>query len=91
MTLCLPYRSIETVAPSLTAHSYFSGQRTSAAPLDLLPRLDRSLIGVRAEVGAVDLRIEDVLALRPGDVIRLGVPTEDGFTLYAGDPPRPTR
>ena len=37
MTLCLPWRSIETVAPSLTANSYFSGQRTGAATLDLLP------------------------------------------------------
>ena len=33
MALCLPYRSIETVAPSLTAHSYFSGQRTNDTPL----------------------------------------------------------
>ena len=63
MTLCLPWRSIETVAPSLTANSYFSGQRTGAASLDLLPPLEHVLIGVRAEVGAVDLTIDEVLSL----------------------------
>ena len=66
MTLCLPWRSIETVAPSLTANSYFSGQRTGAASLDLLPPLEHVLIGVRAEVGAVDLTIDEVLSLRRG-------------------------
>jgi flagellar motor switch protein FliM len=39
---------------------------------------------VRAELGAVDLRIEDVLGLRVGDVIRLGVPAEEGARLFAG-------
>jgi flagellar motor switch protein FliM len=87
MTLCLPWRSIETVAPSLTANSYFSGQRTGAASLDLLPPLEHVLIGVRAEVGAVDLTIDEVLSLAEGDVIRLGVPIDEGFTLYAGDTP----
>ena len=87
MTLCLPWRSIETVAPSLTANSYFSGQRSGAATLDLLPPLEHVLIGVRAEVGAVELTIDEVLSLTEGDVIRLGVPIEDGFVLYAGDTP----
>ncbi len=66
MTLCLPWRSIETVAPSLTANSYFSGQRTGAASLDLQPPLEHVLIGVRAEVGAVDLTIDEVLSLGRG-------------------------
>ena len=84
MALCMPYRSIETVAPSLTAHSYFSGQRTNDTPLSLRHGLDEVEVDVRAELGAVELRIEDVLGLRPGDVIRLGVPAEDGARLFAG-------
>jgi flagellar motor switch protein FliM len=85
MTLCLPWRSIETVAPSLTANSYFSGVRAGVAGLDLTEPLSGVLIGVRAEVGSVELSIDEVLSLREGDVVRLGVPVEDGITLYAGD------
>jgi flagellar motor switch protein FliM len=84
MALCMPYRSIETVAPSLTAHSYFSGQRTNAEPLSLRDGLDEVEVDVRAEIGAVELRIEDVLGLQVGDVVRLGVPAEEGGRLFAG-------
>ncbi|MDX6569117.1 MAG: flagellar motor switch protein FliM, partial [Gaiellales bacterium] len=84
MALCMPYRSIETVAPSLTAHSYFSGQHTNDAPLSLRSGLDEVDVEVRAELGAIDLRIEDVLGLQVGDVIRLGVPAEEGARLFAG-------
>ncbi len=87
MTLCLPWRSIESVAPSLTASSYFSGQRTGAEILDLRPPLDDVTIGVRAEVGAVELTIDEVLSLREGDVVRLGVPVDRPLVLYAGNTP----
>ena len=42
---------------------------------------------VRAEVAAVELPIEEVLALRPGDVLRLDGRADDGVTLYADDVP----
>ena len=42
---------------------------------------------VRAEVASVELPIEEVLALRPGDVLRLDGRAEAGVTLYAGDVP----
>ena len=87
MTLCLPWRSIETVAPNLTANSYFSGQRGGSAGVDLLPSLEHVLIEVRAEVGAVELSIDEVLSLVEGDVVRLGVPIEDGLVLLAGGTP----
>ena len=84
MALCLPYRSIESVAPSLTTQSYFSGQRAVDPSFSLAGGLEGVDIELRAEVGAVDLRIEDVLALRPGDIVPLGVPVEEGVRLMAG-------
>jgi flagellar motor switch protein FliM len=42
---------------------------------------------VRAEVAAVDLPIEAVLALRPGDVLKLDARADEGVTLYAGAVP----
>jgi flagellar motor switch protein FliM len=83
MTLCLPWRAIETVAPSLTANSFYSGARGRA--IDLAPPLEHVEIELRAEVGAVELTLDEVLSLRPGDVVRLGVPIESGVRLLAGD------
>lgn len=87
MTLCLPWRSIETVAPSLTAHSYFQSQRSGETGESIALGLSDVEIEVRAEVGAVELTIDEVLALEVGDVVRLGVPVEQGVTLFAGDTP----
>ena len=41
----------------------------------------------RVQVAAVELPIEEVLALRPGDVLRLAAPAEAGVTLYADQVP----
>ena len=84
MALCLPWRSIEPVASNLTASGYFSGARDAAANSELRQGLEDIAIEVRAEVGAVELTIDDVLALQPGDVIRLGIPAEHGVRLLAG-------
>jgi flagellar motor switch protein FliM len=84
MALCLPYRSIESVAPSLTTQSYFSGQRAVDPSFSLAGGLQGVDIELRAEVGAIDLRIDDVLALRPGDIVPLGIPVEEGVRLMAG-------
>jgi flagellar motor switch protein FliM len=83
MTLCLPWRAIETVAPSLTANSFYSGARGRA--IDLAPPLEHVEVELRAEVGAVELTLDEVLSLRPGDVVRLGVPIDAGVRLLAGD------
>ena len=42
---------------------------------------------VRAEVASVELPIEQVLALQPGDVLRLDAPADAGITLYADKVP----
>jgi flagellar motor switch protein FliM len=42
---------------------------------------------VRAEVASREMAIEDVLALQPGDVLRLGKPADAGITLFADKVP----
>jgi len=44
-------------------------------------------VTVRAEVASVELPIEQVLALQPGDVLRLDAPAEGGVTLFADKVP----
>jgi flagellar motor switch protein FliM len=87
MTLCLPWRSIETVAPNLTANSYFAAGRAGTRGVDLVPPLEQVQIEVRAEVGGTEIPLGEVLALEVGDVVRLGVPVQQGIVLLAGDTP----
>ncbi len=44
-------------------------------------------VSVRAEVASVEMPIEQVLALQPGDVLRLEAPAENGVTLFADKVP----
>ena len=40
-------------------------------------------VTLRAEVAAVDLRIDEILSLGPGSLIKLGVQADQGVTLFA--------
>jgi flagellar motor switch protein FliM len=40
-------------------------------------------VTLRAEVAAIELPIDEILALGPGSVISLGAPAEHGVTLFA--------
>jgi flagellar motor switch protein FliM len=83
-TLLVPHRSIEADLPKLTAGLYEStaalaDARTGEAVATTLREVT---VELRAEVGSNDLAVDEVLALRPGDLVRLG-PCASGGTLYA--------
>jgi flagellar motor switch protein FliM len=86
IALLLPYAAIAPVADRLGARDdAAAGQGEGAGAV-------RSAVGrvemtVRAEVASVELPIEQVLALRPGDVLRLDGRADDGVTLYADSVP----
>jgi flagellar motor switch protein FliM len=84
-TLLVPHRSIEADLQKLSAGLYgesaevladeHTGEAVAAA-------LRGVTVEVRAEVGSSVLTIDEVLALRPGDLVRLG-PCASGGTLFA--------
>jgi len=87
LTLCLPYRAIEPILAKLEqAH----GAQTRVDPAvtavvaDAVSQVD---VELRAEAGAIEMTLADVLALRPGDVVRLRRQAAAGVTLLAGDTP----
>ena len=88
MTLVLPHRSVEPIAQRLEQTHY-----GPASSVDTLARQDmhnamRGVdIEVRAEVGAVELDLSDVLRLRPGDVVRLRRPAQQGAVVHVDDVP----
>jgi flagellar motor switch protein FliM len=83
MVLLIPHRAIEPVlrAPAITAGAAEITAGTAAAVSEALGEV---VVQLRAEVGSVDMPLERVLALRPGDVLRLDGTAEEGaVTLYA--------
>jgi flagellar motor switch protein FliM len=87
ISLLIPYRAIESVSDRLSGQ--FDLGDTPVAD-EMIGDAVRTSVGaidieVRAEVGAVELTIGEVLALGPGDVLRLGSPASGGVFLCAGD------
>jgi flagellar motor switch protein FliM len=87
ITLLLPHRSVEEIM------HHFEQGAMYGPPTDADARnreLMRNAVGevdveVRAEAGAVKMPLAEVLAMKPGDTIRLRRPVERGVTLCVGD------
>jgi len=74
MNFCIPYITIEPIISKLSAQYMYSSVRSGATTENLNILRDRIAtveVPVVAEIGNMDLRVRDVLALRRGDVIRL--------------------
>jgi flagellar motor switch protein FliM len=83
LALLLPFSAIASVAHRFSSRDDVGGEDAdqSAAVREAVGRVEMT---VRAEVAAVELPIEQVLALQPGDVLRLDARADEGVTLYAG-------
>jgi flagellar motor switch protein FliM len=88
LVLCIPYRSVEPIVGKLE-HRHYDGHETSDPAA--AGKVRRAISGVdvelRAEAGAVDMKVSDVLGIQVGDVIRLRRPADKGVIVYAGDVP----
>jgi flagellar motor switch protein FliM len=85
MTLLIPHRAIEHQLEQLSAGHY--GEHSDGSADEEVEELVRSAlrgveVEVRAEIGSRELTIDEVLALQPGDVVKLA-PASAGGTLYA--------
>jgi len=87
LMLLLPYRAIAPVLDRLTIAEGYDPAVDSESAAAMDRGLRRVEMEVRAEVGAVDLHIDDVLALRAGDLITFPVHSSAGVTLYVDDTP----
>jgi flagellar motor switch protein FliM len=81
MVLLIPHRAIEPILRSATGHDDAIIAGAAAAVGEAVSEV---VVELRAEVGFVDMPLERVLALRPGDVLRLDGAAEEGaVTLFA--------
>jgi flagellar motor switch protein FliM len=86
IALLLPYAAIAPVADRLGARDDVASAGGEGADA-VRSAVGRVEMTVRAEVASVELPIEQVLALRPGDVLRLDGRADEGVTLYADSVP----
>jgi flagellar motor switch protein FliM len=87
MTLLVPYAAIAPVASAFSRHDETEtarDERVTAAVNHGLSLVDVSL---RAEVADCHLTLADVLALAPGDIVRLDAEADAELTLFADRTP----
>lgn len=83
MVLLIPHRAIEPVLRTSTATEH-EAEIAAGAAAAVSDAMGDVIVQLRAEVGAVELPLARVLALRPGDILRLDGAAEEGaVTLYA--------
>jgi flagellar motor switch protein FliM len=87
LALLLPWSAIAPVADRFAARDDAAAGRGEGEVENVRRAVGRVDMTVRAEVAAVDLPIEQVLALQPGDVLRLNAPADAGVTVYADKVP----
>ena len=87
VALLLPWSAIAPVADRFGAREDAGADRGEGEVETVRRAVGRVDVTVRAEVASVELPIEQVLALRPGDVLRLDAPAEAGVTLFADKVP----
>jgi flagellar motor switch protein FliM len=87
IVLCMPYRSVEPIVNKLE-HRHYEGQTVDpGAASKVRAAVSGVDVELRVEVGAVDLKVSEVLGLAVGDVIRLRRPADKGVMIFAGDVP----
>jgi flagellar motor switch protein FliM len=87
LSLLLPWSAVEPVADRFSARDDAAGAMGEEQVASVRRAVGRVEMTVRAEVAAVELPIEQVLALQPGDVVRLDAPASGGVTLFADEVP----
>jgi flagellar motor switch protein FliM len=87
LALLLPWLSVAPLVESFGFNEHAATNRGEEEARSVRQAVGRVDMTVRAEVAAREMPIEELLALRPGDVLRLGAPAEAGITLYADKVP----
>jgi flagellar motor switch protein FliM len=83
LVLLIPHRAIEPVLKTSAAHQHDAAFAAGAAAA-VSEAMGEVVVELRAEVGSVDMPLGQVLALHPGDILRLDGATQEGaVTLFA--------
>lgn len=86
---CIPYITIEPVISKLSGQYWYSSVRKGSTTENLAiikERLKSVIVDMVVEIGKIDIKIKDVLALKMGDCIKLDkVKISDNFLIKIGN------
>lgn len=86
---CIPYITIEPVISKLSGQYWYSSVRKGATTENLSvikERLNSVIVDLIVEIGSIDVKIKDVLALKVGDCVKLtDVNIKDNFIVKIGN------
>lgn len=88
LSLCIPFSSLQPTLERVTGHS-LSGDRRPEELASAAVAVDLAIRGVPVDVSVrftpVTLTSQEVVDLRPGDILPLGQPADRPLTVLAGD------
>jgi flagellar motor switch protein FliM len=87
LALLIPWAAIDKVADQIAGRDLRARAADPIAAAAVRSALAAATVEMRAEVGSVELAIDDVLSLQPGDLVKLGAPASAGIAVYAEDVP----
>ena len=84
---CIPYITIEPVISKLSGQYWYSQSRkgSSMEYLSVIKQqLENVIVDMIVEIGSIDIKIRDVMALRQNDCIKLNQKINDNFKIKVG-------
>ena len=87
LALLIPWVSIDPVADQIAGRDLRTRADDPRAAALVQAALSGANVTMRAEVGSVEMAIDDVLGLQPGDLVKLSSLAADGVVVYAEDVP----
>jgi flagellar motor switch protein FliM len=87
LALLLPWVSVAQIVETFASQDDGVANRDAGEARSVRRAVGRVDMTVRAEVASRDMPIEEVLALKPGDILRLDAPADAGITLFADKVP----
>ena len=87
MSLVLPHRAVEPALEHLSGSQFGEVEVDPTAQAAVRNGVAAVDVELRAEVASRHMPVDEMLALKPGDVLRFRVPAANGVTLCAGHVP----
>jgi flagellar motor switch protein FliM len=91
MSLCIPYLVLKPIAGKLSAQKWFASGNRKHSPISrrsLTYQINRSNVNCSVRLGKTRLSVQDFLALKPGDLLKLDQRTADELTMLVGNVPK---
>lgn len=87
MSLTIPYRSIEAAMEKVVSAGFGASAPDPKMRQKVQVAVSGASIDLRVEAAAVTLLLDDVLAMKPGDIVKLDTDAAAGVTVFAGTVP----